>query len=194
MGIFILKRSKRARFLRHDNATKDESRVMFLPEHASVGLVGSAACSFASADPDDAASNGRDSAAPNSKRRKRRVCVSPDSATTRFGGGDATCSGTHHSDTEGGASAEVSVARFFVFVFVFFEDTKALPFGKKAMRGEDTPNAFSAASSRRFFCPPRFKQPETVFGAATKNSTRRNHETATRLCSKLGGACLGAES
>jgi hypothetical protein len=194
MGIFILKRSKRARFLRHDNATKDESRVMFLPEHASVGLVGSAACSFASADPGDAASNREDSAAPNSKRRKRRVCVSPDSATTRFGGGDATCSGTHHSDTEGGASAEVSVARFFVFEFVFFEEAKALPFGKKAIRGEDNPNAFSAASSRRFFCPPRFKEPETVRGAATKNSTRRNHETATRACSKLGGASLGAES
>ena len=169
---------------------------MFLPERASVGLVGSAACSFASADPDDAASNGRDSAAPNSKRRKRRVSVSPNSATTRFGGGDATRSGTHHSDTEGGASAEVSVARFFVFECVFFEEAKALPFGKKAIRGEDTPNAFSAAkkSSRRFFCPPRFKEPETVCGAATENSTRRNHETATRLCSKLGGASLGAES
>jgi hypothetical protein len=170
---------------------------MFLPEHASVGLVGSAACSFASADPGDAASIREDSAAPNSKRRKRRVCVSPDSATTRFGGGDATCSGTHHSDTEGGASAEVSVARFFVFEFVFFEEAKALPFGKKAkFPWEDTPNAFSAAkkSSRRFFCPPRFKEPETVRGAATENSTRRNHETATRACSKLGGASLGAES
>lgn len=167
---------------------------MFLPEHASSGLVGSAACSFASADPDDAASNCEDSAAPNSKRFKRRVSVAEDSATKRFGGGDATCSGTHHSDTEGGASAEVSVARFFVFVFVFFSTAKALPFGKKAIRGEDTPNAFSAASSRRFFCPPRFKEPETVRGAATENSTRRNHETATRACSKLGGASLGTES
>ena len=176
---------------------------MFLPEHASSGLVGSAACSFASADPDDAAS-ARDSAAPGFRRR---VSVAEDSAKKRFGGGDATCSGTHHSDTEGGASAAFSVARFFVyvFVFVFFAAAKALPFEagssprgrlpeKKTVRGDDVPRAFSAASSKRFFCPPRHSAPETVRGAATENSTRRNHETATRADSKLGGASLGAES